>query len=228
MQSHIRVSGYSTHTLGVKSNCRLRYIPNIPQKMFTLEVIPALPILEVSCTLIRGARKKVCEIIFVVFICFFFLVRFLPHRMQLVSSKRPTLRLFCTPERSKLIAFSEVNDLSANYIKNIRITCSRSECTIRLKNTGTIPVEFLDVSVESMLEQNLQRQIIQWDRQSVQEYLPLNTGSAATFSLNLFGAANFLAQPSNAQGERVKVYSHLLSKVYSKLELVVVESRAFV
>lgn len=40
--------GYSTHTLGVKSNCRLRYIPNIPQMSFTLEVVPALPSLQVN------------------------------------------------------------------------------------------------------------------------------------------------------------------------------------
>lgn len=41
------VVGYSTHTLGVKSNCRLRYIPNIPQISFSLEVVPALPTLQV-------------------------------------------------------------------------------------------------------------------------------------------------------------------------------------
>lgn len=45
---HFLALGYSTHTLGVKSNCRLRYIPNIPQMSFTLEVIPALPTLQVN------------------------------------------------------------------------------------------------------------------------------------------------------------------------------------
>lgn len=38
--------GYSTHTLGVKSNCRLRYIPNISQPSFSLEIVPALPTLQ--------------------------------------------------------------------------------------------------------------------------------------------------------------------------------------
>lgn len=40
--------GYSTHTLGVKSNCRLKTLPKIPHSQFTIEVVPALPHLQVS------------------------------------------------------------------------------------------------------------------------------------------------------------------------------------
>nr|CAD7570305.1 unnamed protein product [Timema californicum] len=42
---------YSTHTLGVKSNCRLRHMPGFPHPHYTVEVIPTLPLLQVSTSL---------------------------------------------------------------------------------------------------------------------------------------------------------------------------------
>nr|XP_018912061.1 PREDICTED: protein brunelleschi [Bemisia tabaci]XP_018912062.1 PREDICTED: protein brunelleschi [Bemisia tabaci]XP_018912063.1 PREDICTED: protein brunelleschi [Bemisia tabaci] len=48
---NLEINGYSTHTLGVKSNCRLRNIPNIPQNNFTIQVIPPMPRLQVTTSL---------------------------------------------------------------------------------------------------------------------------------------------------------------------------------
>jgi len=42
----IEINGYSTHTLGVKSNCRLKNIPNVPETTYNVQVIPSMPILE--------------------------------------------------------------------------------------------------------------------------------------------------------------------------------------
>lgn len=42
----IEINGYSTHTLGVKSNCRLKNIPNVPQSTYSIQVIPSMPCLE--------------------------------------------------------------------------------------------------------------------------------------------------------------------------------------
>lgn len=45
----LELSGYSTHALGVKSNCRLKHLPptlNIPYS-YKIEVVPSLPLLEV-------------------------------------------------------------------------------------------------------------------------------------------------------------------------------------
>ncbi|XP_075217129.1 trafficking protein particle complex subunit brun isoform X2 [Lycorma delicatula] len=44
----LEITGYSTHTLGVKSNCRLKNIPELGQPVYTVDVIPALPLLHVS------------------------------------------------------------------------------------------------------------------------------------------------------------------------------------
>nr|CAD7410818.1 unnamed protein product [Timema poppensis] len=47
----LQIQGYSTHTLGVKSNCRLRHMPGFPHPHYTVEVIPTLPLLQVSTSL---------------------------------------------------------------------------------------------------------------------------------------------------------------------------------
>lgn len=44
----LEIQGYSTHTLGVKSNCQLKHMPRMPQPSFTVEVVPALPRMEVA------------------------------------------------------------------------------------------------------------------------------------------------------------------------------------
>lgn len=40
--------GYSTHALGVKSNCRLKYMTNNFPPHFKIDVIPSLPMLQVK------------------------------------------------------------------------------------------------------------------------------------------------------------------------------------
>ncbi|XP_049774968.1 protein brunelleschi [Schistocerca cancellata] len=47
----LEILGYSTHTLGVKSNCRLRHIAGFPQTHFSVDIIPALPQMQVSTSL---------------------------------------------------------------------------------------------------------------------------------------------------------------------------------
>lgn len=74
---------------------------------------------------------------------------------------------------------------------------------MKLKNTSSSSVEFIELTVDSLLEPNLQQQIMQWSQETVQDQLPLTAGATIDLPLHLFGAANFLVQniqPSNAQG----------------------------
>lgn len=48
-------SGYATHVLGVKSNCRLREIPAIKKNFFCVDVIPCLPQIEVATSLPKAS-----------------------------------------------------------------------------------------------------------------------------------------------------------------------------
>lgn len=71
----IEINGYSTHTLGVKSNCRLKNIPSVPETTYNVQVIPSMPILEAfildskndnisNVTLFAGERYVKYDIIY--------------------------------------------------------------------------------------------------------------------------------------------------------------------
>lgn len=49
----LEILGYSTHTLGVKSNCRLKHMPESMKfhHIYTVDVIPSLPIISVETNL---------------------------------------------------------------------------------------------------------------------------------------------------------------------------------
>ena len=47
--------GYTTKVFGVKSNCRLRDCPKIPQTYFKVKVVPALPQIQLSTSLVKAA-----------------------------------------------------------------------------------------------------------------------------------------------------------------------------
>lgn len=50
----LQVLGYSTHTLGVKSNCRLRHMSTF-LPMYNIDVIPPLPLIEIATSLPQTA-----------------------------------------------------------------------------------------------------------------------------------------------------------------------------
>lgn len=51
----LEILGFSTHTLGVKSNCRLRHMESMLHPQYTVEVIPALPRIDVATSLPQTA-----------------------------------------------------------------------------------------------------------------------------------------------------------------------------
>lgn len=57
----LEVLGFSTHTLGVKSNCRLRHMEDMPHPLYTVEVVPALPRINVETSLPRTASFSTGE-----------------------------------------------------------------------------------------------------------------------------------------------------------------------
>lgn len=107
--------GYSTHTLGVKSNCRLKYMKNFPSH-YSVEVIPSLPTLDVKTSLPQSATFSTFQ-----------------NFENVVTSA----------------SLSLYNGESG-------------ECTITLTNSGDVPIEMLEVTMQSVLEQSLQEQIFRW------------------------------------------------------------------
>ena len=57
----LQIQGYSTHTLGVKSNCRLKNMPT-PHKFpasYTIEVIPSLPTITIETIVAPSGNTSV-------------------------------------------------------------------------------------------------------------------------------------------------------------------------
>lgn len=44
----LRVIGYSSTVMGVSSNCRLKFMPHLKIPQYTVNVVPALPLIQVS------------------------------------------------------------------------------------------------------------------------------------------------------------------------------------
>lgn len=141
----LELLGYSTHTLGVKSNCRLRYMKNFLPS-YSIEVISSLPTMDVKTSLPQSAT-------------------------------------FSTFQN-----FENVVTSASLSLHNGETT----ECTITLTNTSQVPIEMLEITIQSGLDHVLQGQIFQWSEEAVKEQLPIQPGQSATMSLQLYAAANFL------------------------------------
>lgn len=147
----LELLGYSTHALGVKSNCKLRHMPgsfNFPPN-YKIEVVPTLPLLKIETSL---------------------------------------------PQSS---SFSNFHD--DNIVTSASLSLYHGEnvtCTITLTNCGQVPIETLEIEMQSILDTNLQDQIFKWDPEEVKNILPIGVGESASLTLNLHGAANFLAPTS--------------------------------
>ncbi len=53
--NYIMFSGYTTTVLGVRSHCKLRDIPQIPDNKFEVEIVPRLPQISMSTSLPKAA-----------------------------------------------------------------------------------------------------------------------------------------------------------------------------
>ncbi|KZC10481.1 Protein brunelleschi [Dufourea novaeangliae] len=147
----LEILGFSTHTLGVKSNCRLRYMEGMVHPQYTVEVVPALPRIEVATSLPQTA------------------------------------------------SFSSGD----NIVTSASISLyggESAECTVTITNNGQVPIETIELSVQSTLDTSTENKIFKWDDENLMKELPLQPGVSASLTLNLCAATNFIA-PSSRNGD---------------------------
>lgn len=70
---------------------------------------------------------------------------------------------------------------------------SSAECTVTVTNIGQVPVEMIEVSVQSALDNALEKRIFKWSDDNLKTQLPLLPGANASFTLYLFAATEFIA-----------------------------------
>ncbi|XP_011060252.1 PREDICTED: protein brunelleschi [Acromyrmex echinatior] len=140
----LEILGFSTHTLGVKSNCRLRYMESMLHPQYTVEVIPALPRIDVATSLPQTA------------------------------------------------SFSSGD----NIVTSASISLyggESAECTVTITNAGQVPIEMIELSVQSALDTLTESKIFKWSDENLMTQLPLQPGSSASLTLYLYAATDFVA-----------------------------------
>ncbi|KAM8715640.1 hypothetical protein ACLKA7_002655 [Drosophila subpalustris] len=142
------LQGYSTHTLGVKSNCRLKHMRgrNLPPN-YLVEVIPALPRISVKTSL-------------------------------------PQTATFSNMNKSDIVVTSASLTLYNG---------ESSSCIITIKNeSNTLPLEHLEVSINSNVEQEMQKKMFRIDEQALQAKLPVAPQESLEFALEIYAEADFV------------------------------------
>ncbi|XP_076645685.1 trafficking protein particle complex subunit brun isoform X2 [Halictus rubicundus] len=143
----LEILGFSTHTLGVKSNCRLRYMEGMVHPQYTVEVVPALPRIDVATSLPQTA------------------------------------------------SFSSGD----NIVTSASISLyggESAECTVTITNSGQVPIETIEISVQSTLDAITESTIFKWNNDNLTKQLPLQPGTSASLILYLYAATDFIAPGS--------------------------------
>lgn len=155
--------GYSTHTLGVKSNCKLKYVRGLSCQQYTIEVIPALAKISVSTSL--------------------------PRTVQFSSLGEPA---HVVANGSITLYAGERFGTLHNDITPILNSFS-SECIIYLNNCGEQPLEMVEISMQSVLEPEVQRKTFKWNRDAISAQMPVEPGKTANLAISLYAVSDFLA-----------------------------------
>ncbi|XP_058810666.1 protein brunelleschi isoform X1 [Phymastichus coffea] len=143
----LEILGFSTHTLGVKSNCRLRHMENMPHPSYTVEVVPALPRINVETSLPRTTSFSSGE--------------------NIVTSASISL-------------YGGEN----------------AECTITITNVSQVPIEMVEISVQSTLDNLTEAKVFTWSDENLQAQLPLQPQASACITLYMYAAIDFVVPHS--------------------------------
>lgn len=74
-----------------------------------------------------------------------------------------------------------------------------AECTVTITNAGQVPIEMVELSVQSALDALTESKIFKWSDENLMTQLPLQPGSSASLTLYLYAATDFVA-PSIRNG----------------------------
>ncbi|XP_014204812.1 protein brunelleschi isoform X2 [Copidosoma floridanum] len=145
----LEVLGFSTHCLGVKSNCRLRHMEAMPHPTYTVEVVPALPKINVETSLPRTASFSSGE--------------------NIVTSASISL-----------------------------YGGESAECTITITNVSQVPIETVEISVQSTLDNLTESNVFKWSDENLLTQLPLQPQASASITLYMYAAVDFVIPQAHA------------------------------
>lgn len=84
--------------------------------------------------------------------------------------------------------------LSLLFLCKNGIACIYSaECTVTITNAGQVPIEMIELSVQSALDAVTENKIFKWSDENLMTQLPLQPGNSASLTLYLYAATDFVA-----------------------------------
>lgn len=101
--------------------------------------------------------------------------------------------------------FATIGD-AAHVVNNYALSLyagERRQCMLTITNSGAEPIEMLELSLQTKLDRESERSLIQWSPDDLQSQLPLPPGGAASIALQVHGQAPFLVPGGSPEGSQV-------------------------
>lgn len=87
--------------------------------------------------------------------------------------------------------------------------CS-AECTVTITNAGQVPIEMVELSVQSALDAVTESKIFKWSDENLMTQLPLQPGTSASLTLYLYAATDFVT-PSIRNGNIIVNHVYIIT-----------------
>ena len=97
-----------------------------------------------------------------------------------------------------LYQFSLIFTITDKHYTTSLTLCS-AECTVTITNVGQVPIEMIELSVQSTLDAATESKIFKWSDDNLTTQLPLQPDSSASLTLYLYATTDFIA-PSIRNG----------------------------
>ncbi|XP_070378811.1 trafficking protein particle complex subunit 9 isoform X4 [Dermacentor albipictus] len=118
--------------------------------------------------------------------------------------------------------FATIGD-AAHVVNNYALSLyagERRQCMLTITNSGAEPIEMLELSLQTKLDRESERSLIQWSTEDLLSQLPLPPGGAASIALQVHGQAPFLVpgvggSPEGSQVGLSKVVEVVVQLRYS-------------
>ncbi|XP_070378809.1 trafficking protein particle complex subunit 9 isoform X2 [Dermacentor albipictus] len=101
--------------------------------------------------------------------------------------------------------FATIGD-AAHVVNNYALSLyagERRQCMLTITNSGAEPIEMLELSLQTKLDRESERSLIQWSTEDLLSQLPLPPGGAASIALQVHGQAPFLVPGGSPEGSQV-------------------------
>lgn len=155
----LKITGYSSTVMGVSSNCRLKFIPHMKIPFYTINVVSALPFIQVSCLdlVLIGRHCYICIQLFVSSGFFFPIIDITTTTIDILFVNFPQI-LTANSNTGSLGSERAVSEESGNL--HLSLSAGETqECSVVLHNISSQPVEEISIALESKMDKTLLSQV---------------------------------------------------------------------